>query len=140
FVPDDRGRVVIQPAAGDRASQVPARFSHPDYGLAQGTINVFEQNRLFVTPLVKQGTPEHTRALKGTVLSPDNLPLAGAVVNCTEIRMAGEGAINYYGSVSALTDDKGRFAFYPPPARVVPGEKPLLIPPNSRYFVVAEMP
>ena len=109
------------------------RFSHPEYGLADGPLQVAGDEGMVRVPLVDRRTEAFRRALTGVVLDADGRPLAGAGIRSTIVWTPGEGLIQYQRDLPTIrTDRAGRFAIYVPdtnPKR----ERGKLIPPNSRY-------
>ncbi|MHC4717161.1 MAG: hypothetical protein ACYS5V_09345 [Planctomycetota bacterium] len=116
------------------------RFSHPQYGLATGALDVPGDKGVVRVPLVDRRTEAFRRALIGVVLGPDGKGVAGAGVRSTIVRTPGEGLIQYHKNLPAIrTDSAGRFAIYVPdtnPRR----ERGKLIPLNSRYTVKVTAP
>jgi len=138
FLTDAMGHVDIPPPAGPPGREpirAAARVSHPKYGIAPVRLEMPAWRQKVVVPLVRQGTEEGGRALRGTVVGPDGEPLAGAAVRCGEVRTPGEGLITPQDGQVVLTDERGRFAMYPVPTSQRAGERGRLIPPNSTFRV-----
>ncbi|MFB3891259.1 MAG: hypothetical protein ACE15C_04465 [Phycisphaerae bacterium] len=113
------------------------RVAHPEYGQAEGFASiarpegdkgpVFTQFRV---PLVQKDSAAFARALKGTVLGPDDKPVEGARIHCTVVRTPGEGLIQYHNRLpDVLTDAEGKFAIYVPDPNPR-NERGKLIPPS----------
>ena len=139
LVPDARGHVTV-PRSPLGRTRVPARFSHSEYGSMQGMIDLADPKQRFLVPLVKRGTPAYERAFKGVVLGPDGKPVNGAVVTFAEIRTPGDGLIASDSSAAAMSDDKGRFAFYPLFSSSGGAAEPALVPAKSKAFVSVSTP
>ncbi|MCY2925643.1 MAG: hypothetical protein NT031_09410 [Planctomycetota bacterium] len=125
--------------------QCMVRFHHKLYGLAQGyepyrpvrpeTPGQLVPPTPIVVPMVAQGSPAYAQSLRGQVVGPDGKGLAGAEVSCQNVRSPnGESFSSYDALPAVLTNEDGRFAFYPPAnSRAQKGRR--LVPPGSRYFV-----
>jgi len=138
LTPDARGEVTIAVPPGLNSSVMPARFSHPDYGRAEGSIEPRASKECSV-PLVKRGDPAYERALKGTVVDPENKPIADAVVYCDAVRSARGDYLVFSGCrMFAHADDRGRFAVYPvahPNSDIRP---PALLPAGAKFMLRIE--
>jgi hypothetical protein len=136
---DEQGRLEIPDIMGE------LRFlsfviSDPNYGVALVDRYINEQKELIV-PLVSKTTDAYERSIHGIVADPQGNPVAGAVVECYNIRTLGEGLINalHGWSYASLTDDKGAFSLYLPNENSR-GERGYLIPPKSQYHVRIQAP
>ncbi len=113
--------------------------SHSDYGYAE-IGEPFEPDRNVIVPLVRRGTIAAQRAIRGRVVNPNGMPVAGAIITCPHARTLGEGLINgLNGLYRGVTDANGAFAFYLP-NRNVRDERGKLIPPKTQYAVRIEAP
>lgn len=113
--------------------------SHADYGCAE-IREPFEPERNVIVPLVRRGTVGAERAIRGRVVGPNGVPVAGATITCPNARTLGEGLINGLDGVyRGITDANGAFSFYLP-NRKMRDERSDLIPPKSQYAVRIEAP
>jgi hypothetical protein len=139
-ITEDDGRVAFpEETAGDvRAS---ATIRHPDYGRARCDVALSGKQAIVRLPLVRRGSEAHRRSVTGRLVTADGKPIAGAVVQCSEVRTPGEGLIEGAeprGEV--LSDEEGQFAYYLPPSEVRKAERGELIPANSRYGLRITVP
>ncbi|MCK4625105.1 MAG: protein kinase, partial [Phycisphaerae bacterium] len=107
------------------------RASHPDYGIAP--VRVYSSRKTTKTLLVKKGSPQYERALKGQVVDEAGQPVAGASVESSHVLtpwMSGQG--------NAITDSKGRFVMHLLPHSK--DDKKRLLPSDAKYSVVARAP
>jgi len=138
FTPDARGHVNIAVPKGLTAKIMSVRFSHPDYGIAEGMIQP-ETVKEFAVPLVKRGSPAYERALKGTVVDPENKPIAGAIVKCGTVRTArGDFLVAAQGRTFVRADDEGRFAVYPVATPTSALRPPTLIAAGAKFELNVE--
>lgn len=130
-VTDEDGRLGVPEDESGGSLLISVHAEHPDYGVARTFVQrEKEQLRL---PLVRRGSEAYGRAVTGQLLSAEGKPLAGAAVECENVRTPGEGLINpLYPRGWTLTDAEGRFAIYLPNENR-DRERGDLIPQNSRY-------
>jgi hypothetical protein len=135
---DDTGQLAWKTLLGNLRT-VSFFVSHPDYGCAE--VGGFsESNRRLIVPLVRRGTVAAERAIRGWIVDPNGVPVAGATIQCANVRTLGEGLINGLGEVcKGITDANGVFAFYLP-NRKGQDDRGELIPPKSQYHVRIEAP
>lgn len=113
--------------------------AHPDYGRAAVAAHPMAGGTI-VVPLVRRGTVAAERAIYGRVVDPDGMPVAGAAIQCSQVRTLGEGLINGLdGRNTGITDANGAFTYYMP-NRKRRDERGELIPPKSKYHVRIEAP
>jgi hypothetical protein len=118
-------------------------ISHPDYGIAKESrpFSYHDEMAIVSLPLVRRDSVAGQRAIWGTIVDPEGNPVAGATIECRNVRTLGEGLIN--SSISerckAVSDANGFFTFYMPNVRRR-DQRGLLIPPKSRYQVKIEAP
>jgi hypothetical protein len=135
---DDTGRLAWKTLLGNLRT-VSFVVSHPDYGCAEAG-EIFESDRKLVLPLVRRGTLAAERAIRGRVVDPNGVPVAGAAIECPNVRTLGEGLINGLGrACKGITDANGLFSFYLP-NRKRQDDRGELIPPKSQYYVRIEAP
>jgi len=87
-------------------------FDHPDYGKVRVDRNGLHRKKEIVVPLLKAGAKEYDRALFGTVVDPNDIPVAGAKVEITGIWRDTHMRSNTVGK-TVYTDKNGWFTFYP---------------------------
>ena len=130
---DSKGRFRIDwsdRVAGRKIFDFTGRASHPDYGIAPITVS---SGRLAMVLLVKKGSPQYQRALKGQVLNEAGQPVAGAVVQSN-----GALAPRMNGRGNAITDPNGRFVMHLLPYSEDSRKPPL--PADAKYRVTARAP
>ena len=127
---DAKGRFKIDwpiQAREQRVYSFTGQASHPEYGIAPLTVHPGKEVRAL---LVKKGSPQYERALKGQVMNEAGQPMAGAVVESNRAltpRMSGKG--------SAMTDSNGHFVMHLLPYSEK--DKKRLLPADTKYAVVA---
>jgi hypothetical protein len=135
---DNAGRLTWKVLIGNLRT-ICFTVSHPDYGCAE-VRGPFESARRLTVPLVRKGTAAAERGIYGRVVDPNGMPVAGATIECPNVRTLGEGLINGLGEpCKGVSDANGMFSFYLPnrKGREDRGE---LIPPKSKYYVRIEAP
>ncbi len=112
-------------------------LAHPDYGIAFAGYSHFPSPGTIYVPLVKRNTEGEQRSIWGVVLEPNGVPIADAVLECSNIQAIGGTRFSAHGAdiYKTITDDQGRFFFYLPNTQ---GGK--LIPRKSVYFVRIKAP
>ena len=136
---DELGRVAI-PLANGNTVECTAQIYHPDYGWGFCDVELRVMQRQLCLPLARRGTQLRSRSVQGVVVSPDGMPVAGAIVHCNHVRTAGEGLINgSYPRGAALTDNAGRFSYYLPNENA-DRSRGDVIPPGSRYDMFITKP
>jgi hypothetical protein len=137
---EEDGRIAV-PEIPPGNLTVTVTVQHADYGQGRTRLETGEGKTGIQFPLVRRGTEAYARALQGQVVAPDGAPVAGAVIQCSDVRTPGEGLIEgRYPRGEALTDHEGRFSLYLPPSEVRSGERGVLIPANSRYGLQITVP
>lgn len=135
---DDTGRLAWRTLAGN-LRMVYFTVSHPDYGCAEAG-QFFGLDDTIILPLVRRDTPAAERAIYGRIVDPNGVPVAGAAIQCLNIRTLGEGLINSFDeSRKGITDANGAFSFYMP-NRKSRDDRGELIPPKSQYHVRIDAP
>jgi len=135
---DNAGRLTWKILVGNLGT-ICFTVSHPDYGCAE-VQEPFESARRLTVPVVRKGTAAAERGIYGRVVDPNGVPVAGATIECPNVRTLGEGLVNGLGEpCKGITDANGMFSFYLPnrKGREDRGE---LIPPKSKYHVRIEAP
>jgi hypothetical protein len=136
---DEQGQFKIPDLVGELRF-LSFAVSEPNYGVALANRYINEQRELIV-PLVSKATDAYERSIHGIIMDTQGNPVAGAVIECTDIRTLGEGLINalHGWSYTSLTDDKGAFSLYLPNENSR-DERGYLIPPKSQYHVRIQAP
>lgn len=111
--------------------------SHPDYGAA--SVIVHAGNGVAKAFLVKKGSPQYERALKGQVVNEAGQPIPGAMVE-SRYALARHGNADGIpiGDGTVITDSDGRFVMHVTPDSE--GDKSRVLPPGATYIVVARAP
>jgi hypothetical protein len=139
YVLDTSGSLNVPSAIGS-LNQFVFVVSHPRYGMAQVDWYPRGGTNVVSVPLVREDSSARGRAIWGTIVDPEDNPVAGAVVECSHVRTLGEGLINALdGSCKVVSDANGFFTCYMPNERRR-DNRGLLIPPKSRYHVKIEAP
>ncbi|HEY2841286.1 MAG TPA: hypothetical protein VGJ26_19170 [Pirellulales bacterium] len=115
---DERGYVNLE--IHKSAGRVTSRLHHPDYGDAQRIIHNSDKSDELRFPLVKRNTAASARAMKGTVVSQDFKPIAGACISSHLMLTPANGVHQVAPEVSVIADPQGRFVFYPVATRGAP--------------------
>ncbi|HUT47220.1 MAG TPA: carboxypeptidase-like regulatory domain-containing protein [Sedimentisphaerales bacterium] len=136
---DDQGRLEI-PALNGKLRYLSFIISEENYGVSLVSLYV-NAHRELITPLVSKATEAYERSIHGIVMDPEGNAVAGAVIECYNIRTLGEGLINslHDWSNKSLTDEKGAFSLYLPNENIR-DERGYLVPPKSKYNVRIEAP
>ena len=114
FEPNAQANVSIPAEPGSKINAV-ARFCHPSYGCCKTAINIPDDAREFVVPLVKRDSGAMDRALRGVLLDPDGRPIANQQIRISGLHSSANlPIVSPLPSTWMLTDEKGRFAYYPP--------------------------
>jgi hypothetical protein len=136
----DTGGSLNLPSAIGSLNQFVFIVSHPRYGMAQVDWYPRGGTNVVSVPLVREDSSARERAIWGTIVDPEDNPVAGAVVECSNVRTLGEGLINALdGSCKVVSDTNGFFTCYMPNEKRR-DDRGLLIPPKSRYHVKIEAP
>jgi hypothetical protein len=122
--------------------------SHPDYGTAwfgglAGRLRRNGGGEDVILPVVPAGSDADLTSASGVVVGPDNEPLSGIKINCSEIRTLDEGLFMPLGggnSYAVLTDTNGQFRIYVPADEQYKEQRGEFIPPKSKYFLHIQMP
>jgi hypothetical protein len=114
-------------------------FRHPDYGIAEIDQPVGNETTIEI-PFVSSEDPAYERAISVTIVDQQGRPVAGARINCYNIRTLGEGLIDAKDNrYAVISDQQGRFSLYMPNTKRR-DERGYLIPPKSKYNVRIEAP
>ena len=131
---DEEGGIHI-PAGIDGSIRVLVTAEHPSYGRARNTPHPDRTITKIVMPLVAKESEAHARALFGQITAADGKVIENAVLQCDNIRTAGQGLINGKFPIGeALTNVDGFFTFYLP-SDGEKKERGELIPPNSNFNI-----
>jgi len=139
YLVDERGSLPVPRTRGS-LNWFDFVVSHPEYGIAWVSKTLHESMTVISLPLVRRDSVAADRAIWGTIVDPEGSAVAGATIECRNVRTLGEGLINSSDETcKAVSDANGYFTFYMPNKRRR-DERGLLIPPKSRYQVKIEAP
>jgi hypothetical protein len=118
----------------------PVVLTHPDYGTGEVVRYYYGQQPneiVYITPLVRRGSPEAARSIRGFVLNDANQPVPGVSMTCSSAEGPGGLHISAIRAVTVITDKHGWFQMYMPlNPRTVAHE----MPPGCRYRVAVKPP
>lgn len=118
----------------------PVVLKHPDYGTGEVVRHYYGQQPkeiVYITPLVRRGSPEASRSIRGFVLNDANQPVPGVSMTCSSAEGPGGLHFSAIRAVTAITDEHGWFQMYLPlNPRTVAHE----MPPACRYRVAVKPP
>lgn len=136
---DEEGGIHI-PAGIEGNIRVVVTAEHPNYGRARNTPHPDRTITKITLPIVAKESEAHARALFGQVTAADGVVIENAVLQCDNIRTAGQGLINGKFPIGeALTNVDGFFTLYLP-SDGEKKERGELIPPNSNYNIRISVP
>ncbi len=115
-------------------------LTHPDYGTGEVVRHNYGQppNEIdYITPLVRRGSPEAARSIRGFVLNDANQPVPGVSMTCSRAEGPNRLTISAIRAVTAITDEHGWFQMYLP---LNPKAVAYEMPPGCRYRVAVKPP
>jgi hypothetical protein len=119
--------------------------SHPDYGTALNTgfagyLPTHHED--VYLPLVLAGSNEDLTSVVGIVVDPENKPLSGIKIKCSQISALDEGAVlplNQGIHYAVITEKDGTFRLYTPLSDHLEEQRGKYIPPKSKFLLHIEM-
>lgn len=118
----------------------PVVLTHPDYGTGEVVRHYYGQQPneiVYITPLVRRGSPEAARSIRGFVLNDANQPVPGVSMTCSNAKGPNRLTISTIRAVTVITDKHGWFQMYLP---LNPRAVAYEMPPDCRYRVAVKPP
>jgi hypothetical protein len=118
----------------------PVVLTHPYYGTGEVVRYYYGQQPneiVYITPLVRRGSPEAARSIRGFVLNDANQPVPGVSMTCSSAEGPGGLHISAIRAVTVITDEHGWFQMYLP---LNPRSVAYEMPPGCRYRVAVKPP
>ncbi len=118
----------------------PVVLTHPDYGTGEVVRHYYGQQPneiVYITPLVRRGSPEAARSIRGFVLNDANQPVPGVSMTCSNAKGPNRLTISAIRAVTVITDKHGWFQMYLP---LNPRAVAYEMPPDCRYRVAVKPP
>lgn len=115
-------------------------LTHPDYGTGEVVRHYYGQQPneiVYITPLVRRGSPEAARSIRGFVLNDANQPVPGVSMTCSNAEGPNRLHISAIRAVTVITDEHGWFQMYLP---LNPRTVAYEMPPGCRYRVAVKPP
>ena len=138
---DDDGQIGVTPPNNSSPYLLRAlEVSHEDYGRTEVKCLMSAPPQGIFLPLVRSGSSEFERILRGIVRDPHGRPVKGVRIRCDGVLLSGGSRISVHGDSVTFSDSSGRFTFYPPDDKRSTSWKGRLIPLNGLYNIRAEAP